>query len=375
MSRLPNIGTSIFSVMSQMANQHQAINLSQGFPDFPVDPQLLDITSGIVKEKFHQYMPSSGYPPLLKKISEMILLSYQRKINPETEILVTAGATQGIFTAIQALVNPGEEVIILDPAYDSYDPAVRLVGAKPVHVSLNDDYTPDWTRIEAAMNSKTRMLIINNPHNPTGKTWKQDNFLQLERLLDLHPNVLLLSDEVYEHITFDEKHISIHSRQKLLDRSIIISSFGKSFHITGWKIGYVAAPAHLTNELKKVHQFVVFSVNSVAQAAISAYMDMVDVASLGDFYKHKRDLFRSLIKETKFELLSCEGSYFQIASYANISNESDIDFTKRLVRDYGVAAIPVSAFYTDGKDLNRIRFCFAKEETTLLKAAERLLKI
>jgi len=358
-----------------MANEHKAINLSQGFPDFEIDPQLAEITARIARGNLHQYMPSSGYQPLLDKISGMVNHTYQRKTNASTEILITAGGTQALFNTIMALVNAGEEIIILDPAYDSYGPAALLSGAKPVRIALNDDYSPDWNAIADAINGKTKMLIINNPHNPTGKTWNNEDFLQLELLLDLHPKILLLSDEVYEHITFEECHISVLTREKLKDRSITISSFGKSFHITGWKVGYAIAPKYLMKEIKKAHQFVVFSVNSIAQAAISEYMDVVDISELGKFYQQKRDFFRNLMSNTKFELLPCEGSYFQIASYANISNESDIHFTKRLVSEYGVAAIPVSAFYDDGKDLKRIRFCFAKKEETLIRAVERLLKL
>jgi methionine transaminase len=375
MSKLPHIGTSIFTVMSQMAGQYGAINLSQGFPNFPVDPKLASIAAKAATGTFHQYMPAAGYPPLLDKIAKLVSGSYGRTVNPETEILVTAGATQGIFTAIQALVYPGDEVLILDPCYDCYETPVILIGAKPVHVSLGPDFSPDWNTISAAMSAKTKMLIINNPHNPSGKTWTGSDFEQLEKLLDLYPDVLLLSDEVYEFITFEKPHIAVHQRPKLVGRSISVSSFGKSFHITGWKIGYVIAPVHLMNEIKKVHQFLVFSVNSLAQATLSEYLDVAGIGELKAFYQQKRDTFRSLLSETRLELLPCEGSYFQVASYAGISEASDIDFTKRLVTDIGVAAIPLSVFYADKTDLKRIRFCFAKDDATLEKAAERLLKL
>lgn len=375
MSKLPHIGTTIFTVMSQMAAEYNAINLSQGFPNFPVDKRLTDIVARLAAKNIHQYSPMSGFPPLLEKISKLTKLSYQRTVNEKDEILITAGATEGIFAAIQALVNANEEVIILDPRYDCYEAPILLCNAKPIRISLNDDFTPNWETISDATNERTKLIIINNPHNPTGKTWIENDFAQLEKLIDSFPNLMILSDEVYEYITFEQKHISIHHRQKLWNRSIVVSSFGKSFHITGWKIGYLIAPEYLMKEIKKIHQFLVFSVNSISQVVISEYLDIVDVYSLGDFYQQKRDFFRYLLKETKFELLPCEGTYFQAASYANISNESDLEFTKRLVTEFGVATIPISAFYANGKDTKCIRFCFAKDDATLIQAAERLMKL
>jgi methionine transaminase len=375
MSKLPHITTSIFSVMSQMANEYDAINLSQGFPNFPVDERLKNLVAKWSKEEIHQYLPMVGFPPLLEKIAILTYTSYGRKVNPSTEILITAGATEGIFATIQALVHPKEEVIILDPSYDCYETPILLCNAVPKRIPLNHDFTPNWELIGATINAKTRMIIINNPHNPTGRIWMENDFLQLEKLLDLHPNVIVLSDEVYEYITFENLHISVHHREKLRDRSVSISSFGKSFHITGWKIGYVIAPEHLMKEIKKVHQFLVFSVNSIAQYSINDYMDVVDVKQLGQFYQNKRDFFRNLMAETPIELLPCEGSYFQIASYKNISSENDLDFTKKLVTEFGVAAIPLSPFYADAKQTHCIRFCFAKEEETLEKAVDRLRKL
>ncbi|MBN9285986.1 MULTISPECIES: methionine aminotransferase [unclassified Flavobacterium] len=375
MSKLPHITTSIFTVMSQMANEHQAINLSQGFPNFPVDERLTTITAKLATENVHQYTPMAGHPGLMSKIAALTSASYHRTVNPATEMLVTAGATEAIFATIQALINKNEEVIILDPSYDCYEAPILLSYAKPVRVALNDDYTPDWEAIAAKMNTQTRMLIINNPHNPTGKIWTAADFLQLEKLLALYPDVLLLSDEVYEYITYEQPHISVNTNEKLRDRSIVISSFGKSLHITGWKIGYAIAPEHLMKEIKKVHQFLVFSVNSISQAAISDYLDIVDFKEIASMYRKKRDYFKALLSQTPFEILPCEGSYFQVASYASFSNENDIDFTKRLITDYGVATIPISTFYADGKDLKLIRFCFAKDDNTLLQATERLRKI
>jgi methionine aminotransferase len=361
--------------MSKMASEYNAINLSQGFPNFPVDNRLTNIVAKLASENVHQYAPMSGYPPLLEKIAKLTDLSYQRTVNPSDEILISAGATEGIFATIQALVSRNDEVIILDPSYDCYEAPILLVNAKPIRISLNDDFTPNWEKIASSVNEKTKLIIINNPHNPTGKTWSATDFNQLEKLIDLYSNLLVLSDEVYEYITFEKAHISVHHRPKLWNRSISISSFGKSFHITGWKIGYVIAPEHLMKEIKKVHQFLVFSVNSLSQIAISEYLDMVDVYSLKNFYLQKRDFFWSLIKETKLELLPCEGTYFQVADYRKISDEDDVSFTKRLVTEFGVAAIPISTFYLNGKDANYIRFCFAKDDETLIKSAECLMKL
>lgn len=375
MSKLPNISTSIFTVMSKMATEHNAINLSQGFPNFPVDEKLTAIVAKLANEDIHQYTPMAGYPPLLSKIASLVAHSYQRTILPETEILVTTGATQGIFTAIQALVENQDEVIILDPSYDSYEAPILLCNAKPVRVALNDDYTPNWENIEAACSAKTKMIIINNPHNPTGKILNETDFEALENLLEKFPKIILLSDEVYEYITFEEKHISIHTRELLRNRAVVASSFGKTFHITGWKIGYLVAPEHLMKEIKKVHQFLVFSVNSLSQAAISEYLDIVSVDKIGSFYQQKRDYFRQLLSKSRFKLMPCEGTYFQVVSYEAIANENDVDFCKRLIIEHGVAAIPISNFYEKGKDLHLIRFCFAKDNATLEEAARRLCKI
>jgi methionine aminotransferase len=317
----------------------------------------------------------AGYPPLLLKIAALVKKSYHRIIQPETELLVSTGATQGIFTTIQALVETNDEVLILDPSYDCYEAPILLCGAKPVRIALNDDYTPNWERIEKAFSSQTKMMIVNNPHNPTGKIWTESDFQALEKILEKYPEVILLSDEVYEYITFEQKHISVHSRAKLSNRSIVISSFGKSFHITGWKVGYVVAPEYLMTEIKKVHQFLVFSVNSIAQMAISEYLDLVDVEKIGSFYQEKRDYFRELLQNSRFELMPCEGTYFQVASYASISEEDDVSFCKRLITEYGVAAIPISTFYTDNKDLKLIRFCFAKDNATLEEATKRLCAV
>ena len=375
MSKLPHIGTSIFTIMSKMATEYNAINLSQGFPNFPVDERLTNIVAKLAKENVHQYLPMSGYPPLLSKIAVLIKNSYERIIQPETELLITAGATQAIFTTIQALVEINDEVIILYPSYDCYEAPVLLCNANPVRVALNNDYTPNWDKIEKACSSKTKMIIINNPHNPTGRILNKFDFEFLETLLEKYPKIIVLSDEVYEYITFEQKHISAHSREKILDRCVMVSSFGKSFHVTGWKIGYLVAPEYLMKEIKKVHQFLVFSVNSICQVAICEYLDLVSVNEIGKFYEEKRDYFTLLLKNSKFELMPCEGTYFQVASYASISDKTDVDFCKWLITEHGVAAIPISTFYADAKDRKLIRFCFAKDNATLEAAAKKLCAI
>lgn len=375
MSKLPNLGTTIFSVMSKMAAENNAINLSQGFPNFPVDPLLTEILQKNATGNFHQYAPMQGNLILLSEVSKLIKKSYQRHVSIENELLITAGATQGIFTTIMALVNPGDEVIVLDPSYDCYSPAIILAGGIPIRISLDDEFMPDWEFINNTVNQKTKLIITNNPHNPSGRIWQEKDMVQLETLVEKNSKLLVLSDEVYEYITFEGKHISAHSRSKLIDRSIIVSSFGKTFHITGWKIGYLAAPQQLMSEIKKVHQFNVFSVNSIAQQTLAEYLQIVDVNSLGVFYQEKRDLFQSLLSDSRLKLLPCEGTYFQTADYSEISSENDIDFCKRLAIENSVAAIPISVFNASGKDNKIIRFCFAKDDETLTKAAELLCKI
>lgn len=372
MSKLPNSTASIFSVMSQLANEHQAINLSQGFPNFPEDPRLLQIAERILKENIHQYTPMAGLPSLLEKIAIQTQKQYGRTVNTATEMLITAGATQGIFTAISALVGQDDEVVILDPSYDSYEPSVRVAGGKPVRVSLNEDYTPNFNRIEDALSSKTKMIVVNNPHNPTGKIWTTAHFEALELLLEKHPQVIVLGDEVYEYITFLHPHISFNTREKLKHRTVIASSFGKSLHVTGWKVGYLIAPEYLMAEIKKVHQFLVFSVNSFSQHAISHYLDIVDFDLIAHMYQQKRDLFRSLLKGSRFTLMPCDGTYFQVVNYKAISTLNDIDFSRELITKHGVAAIPVSVFYKDATDRQMLRFCFAKTDETLIAAAEKL---
>lgn len=375
MSKLPNITTSIFSVMSQLANHHGAINLSQGFPNFPEDERLLQISERILRENIHQYTPMAGLPSLLEKIALQTQKQYNREVDIASEILITAGATQGIFTAINTFVNQGDKVIILDPSYDSYEPSVLVAGGKPVRVSLNPDYTPNFNKIESAITSKTKMIVVNNPHNPTGRIWTEQDFEALENILEKHPQILILGDEVYEYITFTQPHISFNTREKLKHRTIIASSFGKSLHVTGWKIGYLIAPEHLMLEIKKVHQFLVFSVNSFSQHAIAQYLEFVDFSEISKMYKAKRDLFQNLLKDSRFELMPCDGTYFQVVNYNSISKENDVDFAKKLITEHGVAAIPISVFYEDATDKHMLRFCFAKTDETLISAAEKLCEI
>ena len=375
MSKLPNISPSIFSIMSKMATEYGAINLSQGFPNFPVDERLTNIVAQLAKQDVHQYTPMIGYSPLLSKIKALVQNKYSRNIQTETEILVTTGATQAIFTTILALIKQNDDVIILDPSYDCYEAPILLSNANPIRVSLNEDYTPNWDLIKHHCNQKTRLIIINNPHNPTGKILTESDFEALEKILEQFPNILVLSDEVYEYITFEQQHISAHTREKMLNRTVMVSSFGKSFHVTGWKIGYLVAPEHLIIEIKKLHQFLVFSVNSICQVAISEYLDLVSVEEIGSFYQQKRDYFRKLLQNSRFQLMPCEGTYFQVVSYESISDENDVDFCKRLIIEHGVAAIPISTFYANKKDLKQIRFCFAKDDATLEAAAKRLCAV
>ncbi|UOX32284.1 methionine aminotransferase [Flavobacterium sediminilitoris] len=375
MSKLPNITTSIFSVMSQLANDYGAINLSQGFPNFPVDERLLQISERLLRENIHQYTPMAGLPLLMERIAALTAKNYQRNVNIATEMLITAGATQGVFTALNTFINQGDEVLILDPSYDSYEPSVLVAGGKPVRISLNEDYAPNFNKIEDAISAKTKMIVINNPHNPTGRIWTEEEFQTLEQILEKHPQVLILGDEVYEYISFSHPHISFNSRPKLIERTIVASSFGKSLHVTGWKVGYLIAPEKLMYEMKKVHQFLVFSVNSFSQHAIAEYLNVVDFSEVAKMYKRKRDLFQNLLKDSRFELMPCDGTYFQVVNYNQISTKNDVDFAKELITNHSVAAIPISVFYNDATDRNMLRFCFAKTDETLIAAAEKLKEV
>jgi methionine aminotransferase len=374
-SKLPKVGTTIFTTMSKMAADFNAINLSQGFPNFAIDPVLEDLLQKNSRENVHQYAPMAGLPVLLEAIATTIKSTYGRTILPTTELLVTAGATQGIFTTIQALVGFGDEVVIIDPAYDCYEPAIILAGGKPIHVAMKADFTIDWLELRNVISQKTKLLIVNNPHNPSGRVMNQADLDSLTNVMRDYPNLLLLSDEVYEYITYEQAHLSANLVPEIYDRTIIISSFGKTFHITGWKMGYLVAPEKLMVEIKKVHQFLVFSVNSVAQKTLADYLSQTDVSSLGAFYHQKRSLFQNGLTNSKFKLLPSEGTYFQTADYSQISSENDVQFCEWLTREKGVAAIPLSVFYEHPPEQHIIRFCYAKTDETLLAATERLCAI
>lgn len=374
-SKLPKVGTTIFTTMSKMAADFNAINLSQGFPNFAIDPVLEDLLQKNSRENVHQYAPMAGLPVLLEAIATTIKSTYGRTILPTTELLVTAGATQGIFTTIQALVGFGDEVVIIDPAYDCYEPAIILAGGKPIHVAMKADFTIDWLELRNVISQKTKLLIVNNPHNPSGRVMDQTDLDSLTNVMRDYPNLLLLSDEVYEYITYEQAHLSANLVPEIYDRTIIISSFGKTFHITGWKMGYLVAPEKLMVEIKKVHQFLVFSVNSVAQKTLADYLSQTDVSSLGAFYQQKRSLFQNGLTNSKFKLLPSEGTYFQTADYSQISSENDVQFCEWLTREKGVAAIPLSVFYEHPPEQHIIRFCYAKTDETLLAATERLCAI
>lgn len=374
-SKLPKVGTTIFTTMSKMAADFNAINLSQGFPNFAIDPVLEDLLQKNSRENVHQYAPMAGLPMLLEAIATTIKSTYSRTIHPTTELLVTAGATQGIFTTIQALVGFGDEVVIIDPAYDCYEPAIILAGGKPIHVAMKADFTIDWLELRNVISQKTKLLIVNNPHNPSGRVMDQADLDSLTNVMRDYPNLLLLADEVYEYITYEQYHLSANLVPEIYDRTIIISSFGKTFHITGWKMGYLVAPEKLMVEIKKVHQFLVFSVNSVAQKTLADYLSQTDVSSLGAFYQQKRSLFQNGLTSSKFKLLPSEGTYFQTADYSQISSENDVQFCEWLTREKGVAAIPLSVFYEHPPEQHIIRFCYAKTDETLLAATERLCAI
>lgn len=375
-SKLPWVGTTIFTVMSKLAADCGAINLSQGFPDFQAEAMLFDASVAAMREGRNQYPPMAGMPELRAAIADKIEALYGARYDVEQEITVTAGGTQAIFTAIAAFVRPGDEVIVFSPVYDSYVPAIETVGGKAVYAHLRfPDYAPDWNEVRSLMNDRTRMIIINSPHNPTGSLLSRDD-LDALAALTRDTGVVVLSDEVYEHIVFDgATHASVMTHAELAQRAIAVSSFGKTYHITGWKIGYVTAPADLMAEFRKVHQFNVFTVNGPCQLGLAQYMrDASRHLGLASFYQQKRDVFRELLKTTRFEPLPCRGTYFQLARYDRISDLPDREFAVWMTREIGVAVIPVSVFDPEGRDDKVVRFCFAKQESTLAAAAERLRK-
>ena len=377
-SRLPNVGTTIFTVMSALAVQHKAVNLGQGFPDFDCDPKLVDGVTTAMQQGHNQYPPMTGIAPLREDIAAKIEALYARRYDAAAEITVTAGATQAILTAILCCVGPGDEVIVLEPCYDSYVPNIELTGATVVRVPLTPGtFRPDFDKIAAALSPKTRAIIINTPHNPSGTVWSPADMRRLDELL-APTNVLVISDEVYEHMVYAPlQHESVARYPGLAARSFIVSSFGKTYHVTGWKVGYVAAPAALTAEFRKVHQFNVFTVNTPMQHGLASYMqDAAPYLNLPAFYQAKRDLFREGLAKTKFRLLPCEGTYFQCVAIDQLAvPERDLpeaEFCQWLTREVGVAAIPLSAFYGDGFDQKVVRFCFAKKDETLHTALVRL---
>lgn len=376
-SKLPRVGTTIFTVMSRLAQECGAINLSQGFPDFPIDSRLSALVDAAMKAGHNQYAPMPGLPALREAIAAKVQRLYGFSYDPDTEVTVTAGGTQAIFTAIGAVVHPGDEVIIVDPAYDCYAPTVELFGGKSVHVRLGTDMRFDADAVKAAITPRTRMLMINTPHNPAGAILRDADMRRIAEMLR-GTNIILLSDEVYEHLVFDrEPHASAIRYPELRDRAFVVYSFGKVFHATGWKMGYLLAPKALMAEFKKVHQFNVFSVNAPMQVALAEYLgDPLHYETLPRFYQAKRDRFLIGLRASPFEPLPCEGSYFQLADYSKVSDEPDLIFAKRLATEHGVAAIPLSPFYKDPPSGQRIlRFCFAKQDETLDDALERLCAI
>ena len=381
-SRLPNVGNTIFSTMSALAVQHQAVNLGQGFPDFNCDAKLVDLVSQAMQQGHNQYPPMAGVPALRQMVALKVEQLYQRRYHPDSEITITAGATQAIMCAIQCCVHPGDEVIVIEPAYDCYLPAIELCGAVAVTVAMeltDHGFQIPWSTLAEKITAKTRLIIINSPNNPTGSVLHQSDLSALAAILREPQNahVLLLSDEVYEHMVYDgAMHVSVSAHEELAQRAFVISSFGKTFHVTGWKVGYVTAPAALMIEFRKIHQFTVFTVNTPVQYALAAYLlDPLPYQQLSTFYQTKRDIFRAGLAHTRFKLLSVQGTYFQCVDYRAISDLPELAFAEWLTKDVGVAAIPVSAFYRQGLESGLVRFCFAKQESTLELALQKLASI
>lgn len=376
-SKLPATGTSIFAIMSGLAREYNAINLSQGFPDFPISKELIGLVNDNMLKGNNQYAPMQGVLALREQISQMFFDKYHSLYNPESEITITAGATQGLFSAITAFIKPGDEVIVFEPAYDSYAPAVRLQGGMVKFAKLKEpDYSIDWDTLPALISSNTRMIIINSPHNPTGSIISAEDLVKLETLIT-NRDIIVLSDEVYEHLIFDNlTHESVCKYPVLASHSLVIGSFGKTFHATGWKCGFVLAPANLTAEFRKVHQFVVFAVNTPVQYAIAEFLkNKENFIHLGSFYQEKRDLFLKLISTSRFKSLPAKGTYFQLLDYSAISDEKETEFAIRLTKEHGIASVPVSPFYHNQTDNKMLRFCFAKTTETLEQAAKILCSI
>ncbi len=375
-SKLPRVGTTIFTVMSGLAAEHQAVNLGQGFPDFDCDPRLVDAVTAAMKSGLNQYPPMPGLVSLRQAIAEKIARLYDRRYDVQSEITVTAGATQAILTAILAVVRPGDEVLVIEPAYDSYIPNILLAGGVPVRIPMNASLRPDWARIASAVTPRTRAILVNTPHNPTSTTLSDADMLTLQQLAVDH-GLFVISDEVYEHMVFDGAvHQSASRYPALAERSFVVSSFGKTYHVTGWKVAYCAAPAALSAEFRKAHQFTVFSVNAPMQQGLADFMrDPAPYLDLPAFYQRKRDRFRAGLASTRLRLLPCEGTYFQLVDYSAVSSMSEAEFSKWLTIELGVAAIPLSAFYDEPIEHGVVRFCFAKRDDTLDRALERLAKL
>ncbi|BCL97856.1 aminotransferase [Ralstonia solanacearum] len=376
-SRLPKVGTTIFTVMSALAAEKQAVNLGQGFPDFDCDPRIVDAVSDAMRAGFNQYPPMTGVPALRQAIAAKIATLYGHAYDAEREITVTAGATQALLTAVLCCVHPGDEVIVFEPTYDSYLPSIELAGGKAVPITREaPDYRIPFDKLAAAITPRTRLIMLNTPHNPTGTVWHADDMRRLAEIV-APTDVLLLSDEVYEHMVYDGvPHASVSRIPELARRAFVVSSFGKTYHVTGWKVGYVAAPAALSAEFRKVHQFNVFTVNTPVQHGLAAYMaDPRPYLELPAFYQHKRDLFRAGLERTRFKLLPCQGTYFQCVDYSALSDLPEAAFAKWLTSEIGVAAIPVSAFYSQPHESGVVRFCFAKKDETLRLALERLSRL
>lgn len=376
-SKLPRTGTSIFAVMSQLANEHKAINLSQGFPDFDVSPELISLIQKYMKKGFNQYAPMPGVPLLRERISEKVEKAYNISYDPDKEITITAGATQGIYTVIASMVRDEDEVIIFEPAYDSYAPAVELCGGTVKHARMEPpDYRINWPEVARMVTHQTRLIIINSPHNPSGSILRKEDLLALEHLTK-NTDIAILSDEVYEHLIYDgEEHESVCKYPGLAERSFVTASFGKTFHATGWKMGYVLAPENLMKEFRKSHQFVVFTCNTPIQHAIAEYLgNEKNYNELHSFYQKKRDYFVKAISGSRFDIIPCYGTYFQLVDYSKISDEEDMEFATRLIKEHGIGTIPVSPFYHKGDHNRVLRLCFAKKEKTLDQAAKVLCKI
>lgn len=376
-SKLPNTGTSIFAVMSKMAVEHNAINLAQGYPGFDISPELVQLVNHYMAQGMNQYAPMPGVPKLRKAIAKKVNTIYDCQVNADTEITVSAGATQSLYTCISAIVKAGDEVIYFDPAYESYQPAIVLNGGVPVNINLHTpEFSIPWQEVEQKITDKTKLIIINNPQNPSGAVLTNADLEQLNELIK-GKDIYVLSDEVYEHIIFDgHTHSSVLGHEELRKKSMAVYSFGKTFHATGWKMGYTIAPKIITDEIRKIHQFMVFSVNTPAQHAVADYLSNPEnYLSLPTFYQEKRDFFLNKMKGSRFEPIPCSGTYFQTFSYKQISLEADQAMAERITKEYGVASIPISPFYTDNQDEKLLRFCFAKNNDELEKAAEILCKI